>query len=128
MRSSSSGRSGRTWTMPPSVSTTSDSHCAGYRSVRCSVTARGSWIGTAQRGGYFFPMTAAEHALVRETGPAGLSDTDVAERVARGDVNVSAERTSRTLREIVRANIFTRFNAILGSMLVLILIVGPIQD
>ena len=43
-------------------------------------------------------------------------------------MNVADERTSRSLREIARANIFTRFNAILGSMLVVILIVGPIQD
>src|SRR5205814_2337583 len=30
--------------------------------------------------------------------------------------------------EIVRANVFTRFNAILGVMLAVILAVGPIQD
>jgi cation-transporting ATPase E len=58
----------------------------------------------------------------------GLTDDEVASRVAAGQVNVSAERTSRTIGEIVRANVFTRFNAILGSMLVLIIIVGPFQD
>jgi len=62
------------------------------------------------------------------TGSNGLTAAEVAERVARGHVNVADERTSRTLAEIARANIFTRFNAILGSMLVVILIVGPIQD
>src|SRR4051794_22973578 len=123
MRASSSGRSGRTWTRPPSVSTTSDSHCAGYRRVRWSPMPVAPESGRRSAEATFLGMTAAEHALVRETGPAGLGDTDVAERVARGEVNVSAERTSRTFGEIVRANIFTRFNAILGSMLVLILIV-----
>jgi cation-transporting ATPase E len=73
-------------------------------------------------------MTAAEQALDRATASTGLTDAEVAERVARGDVNVSAERTSRTFGDIVRANVFTRFNAILGSMLVVILIVGPFQD
>ena len=59
---------------------------------------------------------------------AGLTAAEVAERVARGDVNTADERTSRKLSEIVRANVFTRFNAILGTMLVLIIIVGPFQD
>ena len=36
--------------------------------------------------------------------------------------------TSRSLWEIVRANVFTRFNAILGALLVVILTVGPYQD
>jgi cation-transporting P-type ATPase E len=63
-----------------------------------------------------------------ETPAGGLTAEQVAERVRRGEVNDSGERTSRTLGEIVRANVFTRFNAILGTMLVVILIVGPIQD
>lgn len=63
-----------------------------------------------------------------DTPLSGLTASQVAERVARGQVNVSDERTSRTLSEILRANVFTRFNAILGTMLVIILIVGPIQD
>jgi cation-transporting ATPase E len=74
-------------------------------------------------------MTAAEQALERAiTTPSGLTDAEVAERVARGEVNVSSERTSRTFGDIVRANVFTRFNAILGTMLAVILVVGPIQD
>ena len=52
----------------------------------------------------------------------------MAERVARGDVNTADERTSRSLGEIVRANVLTRFNALLGTLFVLILIVGPAQD
>lgn len=41
---------------------------------------------------------------------------------------MSDEPTSRSFAEIIRANVFTRFNAILGSLLVVILIVGPPQD
>ena len=62
------------------------------------------------------------------TPPGGLDADEVAQRVARGQVNAVDERTSRTFGEIVRANIFTRFNAILGTMLVVILTVGPFQD
>ncbi len=38
------------------------------------------------------------------------------------------ELASRTVADIVRGNLLTRFNALLGSMLVVILVVGPIQD
>src|SRR6266480_3523605 len=63
-----------------------------------------------------------------QTPPEGLTEAEVAERVARGDVNTADERTSRSLGEIVRANVLTRFNALLGTLFVLILIVGPAQD
>ena len=63
-----------------------------------------------------------------ETPPSGLTTAEVAERVARGATNVADDRTSRTVGEIVRANVLTRFNAILGSLLVVILVVGPLQD
>jgi cation-transporting ATPase E len=58
----------------------------------------------------------------------GLSAADVAERVGRGDVNRVPAAPTRTVAQIVRANVFTRFNALLGAMLVLILLVGPLQD
>ncbi|MFJ6135911.1 HAD-IC family P-type ATPase [Kitasatospora sp. NPDC092286] len=58
----------------------------------------------------------------------GLTSAEVAERVARGDVNDVPVRSSRSTREIVRANVFTRFNALIGVMFGIILIVGPLQD
>src|SRR5258708_7971779 len=66
--------------------------------------------------------------LPTETPDAGLTADDVAARVARGQTNASGERTSRSLAEILRANIFTRFNFILGTLLVAILAVGQLQD
>src|SRR4051794_8880345 len=63
-----------------------------------------------------------------KTAETGLTAAEVEERIARGQVNQTGERTSRTLVEIVRANVFTRFNAILGTMLAVIIVVGPIQD
>ena len=62
------------------------------------------------------------------TGPGGLSAAEVADRESRGLVNRADERTSRSLLEIARANILTRFNAILGTMFVLILVFGAAQD
>jgi cation-transporting P-type ATPase E len=61
-------------------------------------------------------------------GAQGLTAQEVAERVALGQVNDVPAVPSRTVGQIVRANVFTRFNALLGSLLVVILIVGPIQD
>jgi cation-transporting ATPase E len=58
----------------------------------------------------------------------GLTSAEVLDRVERGLVNETGERTSRTYGEIIRANVFTRFNAILGVMLAVILVVGQIQD
>ncbi|MEU8550003.1 HAD-IC family P-type ATPase [Streptomyces roseoverticillatus] len=58
----------------------------------------------------------------------GLSAPEVAERVARGEVNDVPVRSSRSTAEIVRANVFTRFNAIIGVLFLIILVVGPIQD
>ena len=58
----------------------------------------------------------------------GLTSAMVAERVARGEVNDAARRTSRSVTEIVRANVLTRFNAIIGVLCAVILITGHPQD
>ncbi|MEU0253487.1 HAD-IC family P-type ATPase [Streptomyces sp. NPDC006184] len=60
--------------------------------------------------------------------PGGLTGTEVAERVARGQVNDVPVRGSRSLREIVRANVLTRFNAIIGVLWLIMLCVAPFQD
>jgi cation-transporting P-type ATPase E len=58
----------------------------------------------------------------------GLSSAQVAERVAAGQVNDVPVRSSRSMGEIVRANVFTWFNGIIGTLFVIMLVVGPIQD
>ena len=72
--------------------------------------------------------TAAANDDPITTGPAGLGADEVARREADGRTNVSAERTSRTVGEILRANVLTRFNLLLGTLLVAILAVGELQD
>ncbi|MFF8399991.1 HAD-IC family P-type ATPase [Streptomyces sp. NPDC016172] len=61
-------------------------------------------------------------------GHAGLTSAQVAERVAAGRVNDVPTRSSRSIGEIVRSNLFTRINAIIGVLFVIIMIVGPVQD
>jgi cation-transporting ATPase E len=60
--------------------------------------------------------------------PGGLGAAEVAERVARGQVNDVPSAPTRTVGQIVRANLLTRFNLLLGSLLAVILVVGPLQD
>ncbi|WP_329590317.1 cation-translocating P-type ATPase [Streptomyces sp. NBC_01005] len=60
--------------------------------------------------------------------PRGLTAAEVAERIARGEVNDVPVRSSRSVREIVRANVFTRFNLIIGVLWLIMLFVAPIQD
>ncbi|MGW2629260.1 HAD-IC family P-type ATPase [Streptomyces chattanoogensis] len=81
-------------------------------------------------------MTERARAGVEAPGPGGgrpaahpgLTAAEVAERVARGEVNDVPVRSSRSTADIVRANVFTRFNAIIGVLFAIILFVGPIQD
>ncbi|MEU8700813.1 cation-translocating P-type ATPase [Streptomyces sp. NPDC048680] len=61
-------------------------------------------------------------------GGRGLTAAEVAERIARGEINDVPVRSSRSVREIVRANVFTRFNLIIGVLWVIMMFVAPIQD
>jgi cation-transporting ATPase E len=56
----------------------------------------------------------------------GLTDAEVAQRVAAGKSNDIPERASRSVAHIVRANVFTRINAILGVLLLIVLATGSV--
>jgi cation-transporting ATPase E len=71
---------------------------------------------------------ASRAAPVTKTPPAGLTSAQVAEQRSRGLGNTGAERVSRSVAEILRTNILTRFNFILGILLAVILAVGQPQD
>ncbi|MEU5701116.1 HAD-IC family P-type ATPase [Streptomyces aurantiacus] len=58
----------------------------------------------------------------------GLTTAEVAERVARGEINDVPVRSSRSAADIVRANVFTRFNAIIGVLWMIMMSVAPFQD
>ncbi|MCP2621940.1 cation-translocating P-type ATPase [Mycolicibacterium smegmatis] len=57
---------------------------------------------------------------------AGLTDAEVAQRIAEGKTNDVPTRAARTVSEIVRANVFTRINAILGVLFVIVLSTGSV--
>jgi cation-transporting ATPase E len=54
----------------------------------------------------------------------GLTGAEVANRVAAGRTNAIQLRTSRTFGQIVRANVFTFFNGLLGALFVAVLATG----
>lgn len=59
---------------------------------------------------------------------SGLSTEEVAEAVSRGDVNITSKQTSRSLMDIVRANVFTLFNAIIFTAMIVVLAAGSWKD
>jgi cation-transporting P-type ATPase E len=56
----------------------------------------------------------------------GLTDAEVAQRIAEGKTNDVPARAARSVSDIVRANVFTRINAILGVLFVIVLATGSL--
>jgi cation-transporting P-type ATPase E len=73
-------------------------------------------------------LAPAQESRPAAAPSAGLTAAQVAERVADGRTNHVPTRSSRSLGAIVRANVFTWFNGLIGALFVIMLIVGPIQD
>ncbi|GFG55825.1 magnesium-transporting ATPase [Mycolicibacterium agri] len=57
---------------------------------------------------------------------AGLTEAEVAARVAEGKTNDVPTRAARSVSDIVRANVFTRINAILGVLFIIVLSTGSV--
>jgi cation-transporting ATPase E len=62
------------------------------------------------------------------SSPIGLTSAEVAERVEKGLTNAVDDSSSRPLWHIIRTNVFTRFNAILGALFVVVLSTGSVAD
>ncbi|GAB0106706.1 cation-translocating P-type ATPase [Nocardia sp. JMUB6875] len=74
-------------------------------------------------------MSITAQAASPPSPPAlGLSSAEVEQRRRDGLTNDVPERASRSVRDIVRANVFTRINAILGVLFILVLATGSIID
>ncbi|MEV7678698.1 cation-translocating P-type ATPase [Streptomyces sp. NPDC088341] len=88
---------------------------------------RGSHGPTIDAGAELDPVHPMK--LPRPSGRhTGLTSAEVARHIARGEVNDVPVRSSRSAVEIVRANVFTRFNAVIGVLWVIMSFVAPIQD
>src|SRR5690606_978134 len=58
----------------------------------------------------------------------GLTSTEVEQRRAEGRTNDVVDPTSRTVGQIVRANVFTPFNALLGVLLLVVFAIREFRD
>ncbi|APT84307.1 metal ABC transporter ATPase [Corynebacterium aquilae DSM 44791] len=62
------------------------------------------------------------------TAPSGLDPQDVDERVRRGEANETTRTTGRTTADIIRSNLLTRINAILGVLFACVIFTGSIVN
>ncbi|MCD2443089.1 cation-translocating P-type ATPase [Agromyces sp. SYSU K20354] len=60
--------------------------------------------------------------------PAGLTSSEVAQRVADGRSNAFTQQSSRSASSIIRANVLTLFNGIIGACFLVLLLLGRWQD
>lgn len=63
-----------------------------------------------------------------DTDRPGLSSQEVEQLKAQGLVNVSQDQTSRSLGQIIRDNVFTLFNGIILTAMVVVLLTGQWKD
>jgi cation-transporting ATPase E len=63
-----------------------------------------------------------------QDGLKGLTQREVRARVREGKTNSVRQKPSRSLLYIIRANVFNRFNAILGALVVVVLLKGSPGD
>src|SRR6478736_8137455 len=73
-------------------------------------------------------MDASADAPAAPALDPGLSAADVAERVAAGRTNAHTADTSRSVWNIVRANVFTLFNGIVFACFLVLFLLGRWQD
>ncbi|AOR24793.1 HAD-IC family P-type ATPase [Clostridium taeniosporum] len=64
------------------------------------------------------------NVLEKNNDIIGLSDEEVAKRISEGKVNYVPKAPSRTLWQIIRANLFTSFNAINIILAIVVIIAG----
>lgn len=62
------------------------------------------------------------------TDYAGLTAREVAQRVSAGHTNAVRDPSSRSAAQILRANVFTVFNALLAAAVLVVLLVGSWRD
>ena len=78
------------------------------------------------------PVTIASSAAVDDIDhprtDTGLTAAEVTLRVERGLINATDRTSTRSVWLIVKTNVLTRFNAILGALFVLVLVAGSPID
>ncbi|WP_101617499.1 HAD-IC family P-type ATPase [Bifidobacterium margollesii] len=58
----------------------------------------------------------------------GLTTSQVRQRISQGRVNITRDKSSRSIGQILRSNVFTLFNAIIAVAMVMVLLTGQWRD
>ena len=80
------------------------------------------------RRGKLGNMSATTAVEMPEIGATGLTSKEVVQRIESGQSNAVKTSSSRSVQDIVRANVFTLFNGIIFAAMVLVLITGSWRD
>ncbi|RSX54202.1 haloacid dehalogenase [Bifidobacterium goeldii] len=70
----------------------------------------------------------SERSSLPTVTQSGLSESEVNQRLSDGRANIVRDATSRSVADIVRANVFTLFNGIIVTAMILVLITGSWKD
>lgn len=70
----------------------------------------------------------SERSSLPTVTQSGLSESEVKQRLSDGRANIVRDATSRSVADIVRANVFTLFNGIIVAAMILVLITGSWKD
>lgn len=73
-------------------------------------------------------MSATTAVEMPEIGATGLTSKEVVQRIESGQSNAVKTSTSRSVLDIVRANVFTLFNGIICAAMALVLVTGSWKD
>lgn len=73
-------------------------------------------------------MSATTAVEMPEIGATGLTSKEVVQRIESGQSNAVKTSTSRSVQDIVRANVFTLFNGIICAAMALVLVTGSWKD
>lgn len=73
-------------------------------------------------------MSATTAVEMPEIGATGLTSKEVVQRIESGQSNAVKTSSSRSVQDIVRANVFTLFNGIICAAMALVLVTGSWRD
>src|SRR3954470_4726419 len=73
-------------------------------------------------------MSALAAVAYRSDPDRGLTAAEVDDRVRTDRVNRSPDAPSRTFSQILRANVFTRFNALMTTLAAVVVLAGSPKD
>ena len=101
----------------------------GRHEILRSITAcHGNTLGKISCYRNYIGEQRSGSTLTQVNSVVGLSTAEVQERIAQGLTNHTDNSSSRSVRDILKANILTRFNAVLGALFVVVMIAGSIAD